>query len=73
MNCFCYRIHYLDDPQRIGYIPMDSEAVHAALHRFRDALPDYLRELNASAEVPEPAHRPGNAIRIIVKTELDWA
>lgn len=73
MNCFAYRIHYQDDPRRIGHIPMNSDEVVAALRRFRDALPQYLQELNASGEVPEPPARQNSAIRVIVRTELDWA
>jgi hypothetical protein len=73
MNCYAYRIHEQDDPQRIGHVAMNSDEVHAALRRFHEALPQYLRELNASAELPEPLQRHCSAIRVLVHTELDWA
>ncbi len=73
MNRYAYRIHYNDDPRRIGHIPMDSDELSAALGRFRDALPRYMAEMNATAELLEPMHRRGNAIRVVVNTVLDWA
>lgn len=73
MNRYAYRIHYQEDPKRIGHIPMNGDEVHAALRRFRDALPQYLRELNASAEMPEAVQRHHNAIRVLIHTDRDWA
>lgn len=73
MNRFAYRIHYHNEPRRIGHIPMNSDEVFAALGRFRDALPGYLAALNATVEMPEPLLRHRNALRVVVSTDLDWA
>jgi hypothetical protein len=73
MNRFAYRIHYRNDPRRIGNIPMDGAEVSAALARFRDALPAYMAELDAVAQVCEPLSRHGSGLRIVVSTGLDWA
>jgi hypothetical protein len=73
MNRYAYRIHYQEDPKRIGHVPMNGDEIHAALRRFHDALPQYLRELDASAELPEPVQRHCHAIRVLVHTDRDWA
>jgi hypothetical protein len=72
MNRYAFRIHHDSDPRRIGFVPMDSDAVHAALARFRDYLPAYLREIGACAEALQPIQRSSTAIRVTVHTMLDW-
>ena len=73
MNRYAYRIHYQQPAQKQGQLPMDAEAVHSALRRFRESLPLYLHELNASAELPQALQGPCIAMRMLVHTDLDWA
>lgn len=72
MNRFSYRIHYRNEPGRIGNIPMDSEQVFAALCRFRDSLPEYMEKIESQAVTEVPLARHESAMRIVVHTNLDW-
>jgi hypothetical protein len=77
MNRFAYRIHYSNDPRRIGNVEMGSEEVCAALARFREDLPRYMSEMGARAELSEPMQGPmrrhASSLRIKLHTRLDWA
>jgi len=73
MNRYAFRIHYSHDPRRIGNMLLSSEGVAAALLRFRDALPTYMAEMRARAELTDPAQRHPHALRVVVFTPLDWA
>lgn len=73
MHCFAFRIHYQCEPRRIGHVLMNAEDVMAALNRFRAALPAYMAELGASAEVPQAGSAYNAALRVVVHTRRDWA
>jgi hypothetical protein len=51
---------------------MDGERFLDALGRFRDALPACLAKLAASAEFPEPVRWNQQAMRVTVRSRLDW-
>lgn len=73
MNRYAFRIHQKSDPWRSGNPPTNSDDVLGALRRFRDALPQYMAELNAVAEASEPLQGRDGAIRVHIYTNLDWA
>jgi hypothetical protein len=73
LNRFAFRIHYKSHPGRSDNTAMNSDDVSGALCRFRDALPQYMAELNAVAEASEPGGDHGGAIRVNIYTHLDWA
>ncbi len=78
MNRYGYSIRYDDDPSVGGHTQLVGDQVTAVIHDFMLALPDYLNELNATAEkvtpseLSKPIHHRGliNA-DVIVTTTLD--
>lgn len=73
MNRYAFRIHYKSDPRQSGNNPTTGDDVSGALCRFREALPEYMAELNATAQASEPIRDRDGAIRVHVYTHLDWA
>jgi len=73
VNRYAFRIHYTSKPRRSDNTPMSGDDVAGALSRFRDALPQYMAELNAVAEAYESALSHDSAIRVHIYTHLDWA
>jgi len=73
VNRYAFRIHHKSDPRRSDNTPLNSDDASGALLRFRDALPQYMAELNSVAEASEPLWGHDIAIRVSIYTHLDWA
>jgi len=73
VNRYAFRIHYKSDPRRSDNTALNGDDASGALLRFRDALPQYMAELNSVAEASEPLRGHDSAIRVSIYTHLDWA
>lgn len=73
MNRFAFRIYSRNDPRRSGNAPVNCEEIPAALNRFCEGLPQYMVQMNASAQAIEPLLGARNALRVVMYTRLDWA
>jgi len=72
MKQYSFRVHYRNDPRRIGHLPMDAIRLADALREFREALPRHIDGTGMRAEFPEPINAHASALRVVLHSALDW-